>query len=69
MNGNDWLKMGILTSVLFPGTLFFGYVFVNIILYLESSTAAVSIYDLCSLFFFCSLTLCFFLIFVESNYF
>ena len=51
MNGNDWLKMGILTSVLFPGTLFFGYVFVNIILYLESSTAAVSIYDLCSLFF------------------
>jgi len=26
MNGINWLKMSLLTSVLFPGTLFFGYV-------------------------------------------
>ena len=35
MNGVNWLKMSLLTSVLFPDTLFFGYVLVNIILSLE----------------------------------
>ena len=60
MNGTNWLKMGLLTSFLFPGTLFLGYIFINIILSLESSTAAVNIYDLSSLFFlwiFCTLPL------------
>jgi transmembrane 9 superfamily protein 2/4 len=60
MNGVNWLKMSLLTSVLFPGTLFFGYVLVNIILTLEKSTAAVNISDLASLLFlwiFCTLPL------------
>ena len=60
MNGTNWLKMGLLTSFLFPGTLFLGYIFINIILSLENSTAAVNIYDLSSLFFlwiFCTLPL------------
>ena len=60
MNGINWLKMSLLTSVLFPGTLFFGYVFVNIILSIEKSTAAVNISDLASLLFlwiFCTLPL------------
>ena len=60
MNGSNWLKMGLLTSFLFPGTLFLGYIFINIILSLENSTAAVNIYDLSSLFFlwiFCTLPL------------
>ena len=52
--------MGLLTSFLFPGTLFFGYIIVNIILSIEKSTAAVNISDLASLFFlwiFCTLPL------------
>ena len=60
MNGTNWLKMSLLTSVLFPGTLFFGYVLVNIILSIEKSTAAVNISDLASLLFlwiFCTLPL------------
>ena len=60
MNGIYWLKMSLLTSVLFPGTVFLGYIVINIILSLENSTAAVSIYDLASLFFlwiFCTLPL------------
>jgi transmembrane 9 superfamily protein 2/4 len=60
MNGYNWLKMGLLTSFLFPGTLFFGYIIVNIILSIEKSTAAVNISDLASLFFlwiFCTLPL------------
>ena len=60
MNGTNWLKMSLLTSILFPGTLFLGYIFINIILSLENSTAAVNIYDLSSLFFlwiFCTLPL------------
>ena len=60
MNGIHWLKMSLLTSILFPGTVFLGYIFINIILSLENSTAAVSIYDLASLFFlwiFCTLPL------------
>ncbi len=60
MNGKNWLKMSLLTSVLFPGTLFFGYVLINIILSMEKSTAAVSISELASLFclwIFCTLPL------------
>ena len=53
-------KISLLTSFLFPGTLFFGYILVNIILSIENSTAAVTISDLASLFFlwiFCTLPL------------
>ena len=60
MNGNNWLKMSLLTSSFFPGTLFIGYTIVNIILSLEKSTAAVNISDLASLLFlwiFCTLPL------------
>ena len=60
MNGNNWLKMSLLTSFLFPGTLFIGYTIVNIILSIEKSTAAVNISDLASLLFlwiFCTLPL------------
>lgn len=48
--GNSWLKNAILTSILFPGTLVFGYIIVDIILTIEKSTAAVRIYDILSLF-------------------
>ena len=48
--GNNWLKVSLLTSFLFPGTLIFGYIIVNIILTLENSNAAVSFYDILSLF-------------------
>ena len=60
MDGKNWLKMSLLTSALFPGTLFFGYVIINIILALEKSTAAINISDLASLLFlwiFCTLPL------------
>ena len=60
MNGHDWLKMSLLTSILFPGTLFIGYVLINIILTIEKSTAAISISKLAYLFFlwiFCTLPL------------
>ena len=48
--GNSWLKVSLLTSILFPGTLIFGYVLVNIILVIEKSNAAVHFYDIISLF-------------------
>jgi len=48
--GKYWLLNALLTSVIFPGTLFFGYVFVNIILAIEKSSAAVNISDIISLF-------------------
>ena len=48
--GKSWLLNAILTSIIFPGTLFFGYLFVNIILSLEKSSAAVNISDIISLF-------------------
>ena len=60
MNGRNWLKMSILTSVLFPGTLFFGYIIINIILFLEKSTAAVNASEIASLlilWIFCTLPL------------
>jgi transmembrane 9 superfamily protein 2/4 len=48
--GNYWLFNALLTSIVFPGTLFFGYFFVNIVLALEKSSAAVNISDIISLF-------------------
>ena len=60
MNGNEWLKMSLLTSILFPGTLFVGYTLINIILSVLESNAAVSIKEISSLFclwIFCTLPL------------
>ena len=48
--GNFWLLNALLTSIIFPGTLFFGYFLVNIILALERSSAAVHLSDIISLF-------------------
>ena len=48
--GTSWLKVSLLTSFLFPGTLIFGYIIVNIILTIEHSNAAVHFYDILSLF-------------------
>jgi transmembrane 9 superfamily protein 2/4 len=48
--GVNWLRVSCLTSFLFPGTLIFGYIIVNIILTIEKSNAAVSFYDILSLF-------------------
>ena len=48
--GNSWIKVSLFTSIIFPGTLVFGYVIVNIILTIEKSNAAVHFYDLLSLF-------------------
>ena len=48
--GKFWLLNALLTSIIFPGTLFFGYTFVNIILALEKSSAAVNLSDIISLF-------------------
>ena len=48
--GTSWLHVSLLTSFLFPGTLIFGYIIVNIILSIEKSNAAVHFYDIVSLF-------------------
>ena len=48
--GINWLKMSLLTSIFFPGTLFFGYIIVDIILLIENSNAAVRFFDIFSLF-------------------
>ena len=48
--GQSWLRVSIFTSMLFPGTLFFGYVIINIILTIENSNAAVNFSDILSLF-------------------
>jgi transmembrane 9 superfamily protein 2/4 len=48
--GNSWLRVSLFTSFLFPGTLIFGYIIVNIILTIEKSNAAVHFYDIVSLF-------------------
>ena len=49
--GQSWFKVALFTSVLFPGTLVFGYTIVNIVLILEKSNAAVNFSDIISLFF------------------
>ena len=48
--GVSILRVAIFTSFLFPGTLIFGYIIVNIILTIEKSNAAVHFYDIISLF-------------------
>ncbi len=48
--GNSWIKVSLFTSIIFPGTLIFGYIIVNIILTIEKSNAAVHFYDIVSLF-------------------
>ena len=48
--GQSWLTVSIFTSIFFPGTLFFGYVIINIILTIENSNAAVNFSDILSLF-------------------
>ena len=48
--GKYWLVNALLTSIIFPGTLLFGYLFVNIILTIEKSSAAVNLSDIISLF-------------------
>ena len=58
--GDSWIKPAIHTSVLFPGTLLFGYSIVNIVLTIEKSNAAVNFSDIISLFclwIFCTLPL------------
>ena len=49
--GESWIRVAIFTSTLFPGTLFFGYIIVNIILTIEKSNAAVNFSDILALFF------------------
>ena len=49
--GESWLRVAIFTSTLFPGTLVFGYIIVNIVLTIEKSNAAVNFSDILSLFF------------------
>ena len=48
--GVSWMRVSCFTSLLFPGTLIFGYIIVNIILTIEKSNAAVHFYDILSLF-------------------
>ena len=48
--GKYWLLNALLTSVIFPGTLFVGYFIVNIILAIEKSSAAANVSDIISLF-------------------
>jgi len=58
--GNSWIKVALFTSFLFPGTLIFGYIIVNIILTIEKSNASVHFSDIISLFvlwIFCTLPL------------
>jgi transmembrane 9 superfamily protein 2/4 len=49
--GESWIKVAVFTSLLFPGTLVFGYSIVNIVLTIEKSNAAVNFSDIASLFF------------------
>ena len=58
--GQSWIKVSLMTSFLFPGTLIFGYIIVNIILTIERSNASVHFSDIISLFvlwIFCTLPL------------
>ena len=48
--GKFWLLNALLTSVIFPGTLFVGYFFINIILAIEKSSATANASDILSLF-------------------
>ena len=60
MGGKNWLKMSLLTSILFPGILFCVYLIVNILLFFEKPSNGINLYDLGSLFLlwvFCTLPL------------
>ena len=48
--GTKWIYVAILNAVLFPGGLFCGYIFINIILKFKGSNAAVHFYDIMSFF-------------------
>ena len=48
--GKSWFRVAIFTSLLFPGTLIFGYIIINIVLTIEKSNAAVHFTDILSLF-------------------
>ena len=48
--GQSWIRVSIFTSMLFPGTILFGYLIINIILIIEKSNAAVNFSDIISLF-------------------
>ena len=48
--GKYWLFNALLTSIIFPGTLFIGYCIVNIILAIEKSSATANLSDIISLF-------------------
>jgi transmembrane 9 superfamily protein 2/4 len=48
--GKFWLLNALLTSIIFPGSLFIGYFFINIILVIEKSSAAANALDILSLF-------------------
>jgi len=50
LGGINWITSAVLTSILFPGSLIFGYIIVNIVLTIEKSNAAVHFYDILSLF-------------------
>ena len=49
--GTKWVQNGLLTSLLFPGLVFFGFFLINIILIIEKSSAAFYFTDLLILFF------------------
>ena len=49
-NGRKWVLNSLLTSLIFPGLLLLGYFFVNIILMIEKSSAAVHLIDIFLLF-------------------
>ena len=49
--GESWIRVAVFTSLLFPGTLVFGYSIVNIVLTIEKSNAAANFSDIASLFF------------------
>jgi len=48
--GDSWITASLYTSLIFPGTLLFGYIIINIILIIEKSNAAVNFSDILSLF-------------------
>ena len=48
--GKNWVKNGILTSLIFPGLVFSGFLIIKIILLFEKSSAAFHFMDLLSLF-------------------
>ena len=48
-NGRQWFKLALLNAVLFPGIVIGGYMFVNVILVIERSSASASFVDILAL--------------------